>query len=94
VDGDRQGEDLIHRLIRVQRAVGVLEDHLSHLALHRGATTVHSVARQRDLAGRIRNQPGDGTQPFFAFQIQQRDNAVSDGQFDSSERSCGLSEGF
>ena len=62
VDGDRQGEDLVHRLVRVQRAVRILEDHLRHLALRRGAASVHPAAGQRDLAGRIRDQSGDGAQ--------------------------------
>ena len=62
VDGERLGQRLVHGVARMQRGVGVLEDHLD--AAREGAVARHAdgLAVEQDAPGRERRQPADGAQ--------------------------------
>ena len=62
VDGERLAEDLVDGLARVQRAVGVLEHHLHSLRCAVARRRSDPRPATRDLAGPVRDQPGDGAQ--------------------------------
>jgi hypothetical protein len=62
VYGDRRAQYLVDGLIGMQRAVGILEHHLHHLAHRPGAPCAHRLPGQRDAALGVRDQPGDGAQ--------------------------------
>ena len=90
VDGERLGERRVDGVARVQRRVGVLEDHLHAAGESAVARHADRLAVEQDAPGRDRRQPADGAQHRRLARAGLADDAEGfarrDGEADAAHR--------